>query len=380
MSSYCFSSSLYPPAACEDVVSDSFSDTASIISTSPSTVDHSTTSSARPLTRGIYVPTVCFFDPVTEDLDLTTLAQHVTQLATSGVAGIAVQGSNGEAVHLTAAERRTVTRTARTALASAGFPAMPIIAGCGAQSTRETIELCRDAANAGADYALILPPAYYRSLHAQNTLRDYFVAVADASPIPLIIYNYPAGAGGVDLDSDTIVELAHHSNIVGVKLTCGNTGKMARIVAATRSLRKSNNQAKPELAPEESLTPETLANSAETPAFLVLAGSADFTVQSLSVGAHGILGGLANISPKACIQIQKLHEASDYAGARAVQEVVARGDWTAIKTGVVGVKAGMQSWLGYGGFARSPLPRPQEKQMAEIKAGFEELVTLERTL
>ncbi|KAL5598593.1 hypothetical protein BROUX41_003481 [Berkeleyomyces rouxiae] len=355
-----------------------FSDTASSISTSPSTVDQ-TASSPRPLTKGIYVPTVCFFDPVTEDLDLATLAQHVTYLAKAGVAGIAVQGSNGEAVHLTASERRQVTRAVRSALAGAGFPTMPVIAGCGTQSTRETIKLCRDAASAGADYALVLPPAYYRGLHAASTLRDYFVAVADASPLPLIIYNYPAGAGGVDLDSDAIIDLAQHPNIVGVKLTCGNTGKMARIVAATQTLKKTD-RAKDDA---ESLAPLLAAaspSSSATPDFLVLAGSADFTVQSLAVGAHGILGGLANISPKACIRTQQLYDAGDYAGACAMQAVVARGDWTAIKTGVVGVKTGLQAWSGYGGFARSPLPRPLDAQVAEIKSGFEELVMLERSL
>ncbi|KAK7975980.1 hypothetical protein PG989_014443 [Apiospora arundinis] len=316
----------------------------------------------RPLLPGVYVPTVCFFDPATENVDTVAIARHAVRLAHAGVTGLATQGSNGEAVHLTHRERRLVTSTTRKALTEAGFAHMPIVVGCGAQSTRETIELCTEAWEAGGDYALVLPPSYYAPLFAPSseTIIEYFTTVADASPIPLIIYNFPGGANGLDLSSDIIVKLAQHPKIVGAKFTCGNTGKLSRVAAATRKMAKSFDPERPE--------------------FVVLAGSADFTIQSLVAGGHGILAGLANIAPKACLKTIDLYRSGDYEEAQRMQDVVAQGDWTAIQGGVVGVKAGLESWMGYGGFARSPLPKPTAEQTEKWKQGFRDLVLLEKSI
>lgn len=315
----------------------------------------------RPLVPGVYVPTVCFFDPVTEDLDTATIATHAVRLAKAGVTGLTTQGSNGEAVHLTHSERKTVTSTTRSALTDAGFPNMPILVGCGAQSTRESIQLCREAYSSGGDYALVLPPSYYSPLFAPAaaSVIEFFTTVADQSPIPIVIYNYPGAVSGMDLSSDLIIQLSAHPNIVGVKLTCGNTGKLNRIVAATKSAK---------------------AQSLDTPSFLVLGGSADFTLQSLIGGGHGILAGLANIAPKACIETIRLYREGQIIEAQKMQEIVARGDWTAIQGGVVGTKSGLQSFFGYGGYARKPLPSPTDDQAAKWKEGFRELVLLEKSL
>ncbi|PVH87286.1 mitochondrial putative 4-hydroxy-2-oxoglutarate aldolase [Cadophora sp. DSE1049] len=327
-------------------------------STSLDTDDHM----SRPLVPGVYVPTVCFFDPVTEDLDTATIGTHAVRLAKAGVTGLTTQGSNGEAVHLTHSERQTVTQTTRSALNAAGFSHLPVLVGCGAQSVRETIQYCREAYAAGGDYALILPPSYYAPLFspASASVIEFFNAVADQSPIPLLIYNYPGAVSGMDLSSDVIIQLSAHPNIVGVKLTCGNTGKLNRIVAATKGAK-----------------PHPLSSS---PPFLVLGGSADFTLQSLIGGGHGILAGLANIAPKACIEIVRLYREGKLAEAQKMQEVVARGDWTAIQGGIVSTKAGMESWLGYGGYARSPLPHPTSNESSKWKEGFRELVALEKSL
>ncbi|KAH7376327.1 dihydrodipicolinate synthase [Plectosphaerella cucumerina] len=316
----------------------------------------------RPLVPGIYVPTMCFFDPDTEEVDTETIARHAVRLAKAGVTSLATQGSNGEAVHLTHDERQLVTATTREALDAAGFSRMPIVVGCGSQSTRETIQYCKEAWAAGGDYALVLPPSYYATLFAPSsaTILSFFTQVADASPIPIIIYNYPGGAGGLDLSSDTIVTLSRHPNIVGVKLTCGNTGKLNRVAAETRAL--------------------SIKYDPERPEFLVLAGSADFCIQSLVAGGHGILAGLANIAPKACIKTMELYKQGRIAEAQKVQEVVSQGDWTAIQGGVIGVKAGLEAWSGYGGFARSPLPRPTAEQQRKWGEGFRELVRLEKSL
>lgn len=346
-------------ASSNGVYSDSQPESANSSSTSLTSSDDHV---IRPLVPGVYVPTVCFFSSPTEDLDLPTIASHAVRLARAGVTGLATQGSNGEAVHLTHAERQLVTSTTRRALRDAGYSQMPIIVGCGAQSTRETIQLCREAFVSGGDYALVLPPSYYQGLFApkSQSIIDFFTAVADASPIPLIIYNYPGAVSGLDLSSDLIIQLAQHPNIVGVKLTCGNTGKLNRIAAATKS--------KMPLSP------------GSAPSFLVLGGSADFTLQSLIAGGHGILAGLANLSPKTCLKTIELYHAGEFAEAQKLQEVVARGDWAAIQGGLVGTKAGMEGCLGYGGFARSPLPRCSTEETVKWAGMFRELMTMEKSL
>lgn len=330
-------------------------------STSLSSIDDITAAhQSKPLRPGIYVPTVTFFHETTEDLDLDAIGAHAVRLAQAGVAGIATQGSNGEAVHLSHTERKTVTATTRAALDRAGFRSLPIIVGCGAESVRETIQLCHEASAAGGDYALVLPPSYYKSLHASDTVVDFFTTVANASPIPILLYNYPAVVAGLDLDSDTIAALAKHPNIVGCKLTCGNTGKLARIAAATSALSPDN-------------------PNSET-GFMCMGGSADFTLQTLVVGGSGVICGVGNICPKACVQLFDLYTQGHLAKAKAVQAVVARGDGAAIKGGIVGTKSALQTYCGYGGVARRPLPRPGKRETEMYRNMFREIVEYENAL
>lgn len=306
------------------------------------------------------MPTLVFFKEPSEDLDLPTICAHAVRLAKAGVAGITTQGSNGEAVHLSHQERKIVTESTRLALDQGGFPTLPIIAGCGAQSVRETVELCQEAYAAGADYALVLPPSYYKPLHSSDTNVDFFTTVADRSPIPIMIYNFPGAAGGVDLDSEIISFLAKHPNIVGCKLTCGNTGKLARVAAATSALSSDN--------------PDSPSG------FMCLGGSADFTLQALVVGGSGVICGVGNISPKACVQVFNLYVCGQLAKAKEAQAIVARGDAAAIKGGIVGTKSALQSFYGYGGVARQPLPRPGKADTERYRESFRELVEYEESL
>ncbi|KAL8803415.1 MAG: hypothetical protein Q9182_003213 [Xanthomendoza sp. 2 TL-2023] len=325
-------------------------------STAASSIDDSHT--LRPLRVGVYVPTVTFFHVDTEDLDLETITKHAVRLAKAGVAGLTTQGSNGEAVHLLHQERKLVTKTTRNALDGAGFHGLPIIVGCGSQSTRETIELCREAMTSGGDYALVLPPSYYKAMYKPESVVEFFEEVADASPIPILIYNYPGAVSGLDMDSDVICKLAKHSNIAGCKLTCGNTGKLGRIASSV-----------------DAATP-----SEDGSGFMCMGGSADFTLQTLVVGGSGIIGGLGNIAPRACVKIIDLYKAGKLDEAKKLQAVVARGDWAAISGGIVGTKSALETHYGYGGFARKPLPRPSKQEANKFAVGFKELVELEKSL
>ncbi|KAJ8059165.1 hypothetical protein OCU04_012139 [Sclerotinia nivalis] len=304
----------------------------------------------RPLVQGIYVPTVAFFHPDSEEVDITTVAKHASRLATSGIAGLLTHGSNGEAVHLTHSERSLITSITRKALDEAGASSMPIIVGCGTQSVKETIELCKEAKESGGDYAIVLPPSYYASLLNPQRILDFFTQIADASPIPVIIYNYPAAQGGFDLTSDVILTLSTHPNIVGVKLTCGNTGKLARIAASAK------------------------------PSFLTTGGSADFILQTMVVGGHGVIAGLANLAPKACVKVMRLFEEGKLKEARELQAIVARGDWVAIKGGFVSVKVALERYYGYGGLPRKPCALPEKKALVAMNDEFAELLELEQTL
>ncbi|KAF7716507.1 Uncharacterized protein PECH_005210 [Penicillium ucsense] len=301
------------------------------------------------LTKGVYVPTVAFFQP-DEEVDVATTEKHAAYLARSGVSGLVTQGSNGEAVHLDRQERKAITSATRRGVAAAGHPNLPIIAGCGAASTRETIQHCRDAAEAGADAVLVLPPSYYQALVNREALHAHFVAVADASPLPVLLYNFPGASAGVDLSSDDILTLSAHPNIVGCKLTCGNTGKLARVAAGAK------------------------------PGFLTFGGSADFTLQTLIAGGHGVIAGTANLIPRACLYLMDLYEQRQLEEAQRIQAIVARADWVAVEGGFIAVKSGLQTYHGYGGLPRRPCVMPDSKVAATIHERFSEGLDLERSL
>jgi len=312
---------------------------------------------SRVLKPGIYVPTVAFFDS-NEEVDTATVAKHAVRLAKAGLAGITTQGSNGEAVHLSHEERKLITSTTRKALDEAGFESMPIIVGCAAQATREAIEYCKEAHASGGDYALVLPPSYFKAAYTQESIISYFEDIASASPIPILIYNYPGAVAGIDLDSDAIIKLAKHPNLVGCKLTCGNTGKLNRIAHAV-----------------DAATPSHSGSG-----WMCMGGSADFTLQTMIAGGSGIITGLGNVTPKACVKVFELYAQGKVDEAQKMQAVVARGDWGVIAGGITGTKAALESFYGYGGFPRRPLPKPSKEDRQRYDSMLKEVVELENSL
>lgn len=299
---------------------------------------------------GIYVPTVAFFKP-DEELDLETTKTHAARLGSTGIKGIVTHGSNGEAAHLTHDERIAITKATRAALDESGNSHVRIIVGCGAHSTRETILYCKEAAAAGGEAALVLPPSYFASLLTPKLLLDHYRNVADASPIPIFIYNFPAVQSGLDLTSDHIIELAQHPKIIGVKLTCGNTGKLARIAAATVGT-----------------------------GFLTMGGASDFLLQTLVAGGQGVIAGTGNLAPKANVRAMELYQKGDVKQAQKIQTVLAHGDWVSIKGGFVAVKVGLQKYHGYGGLPRLPCALPELEAKVQMEDSLAEMMELEETL
>ncbi|KAK7539098.1 hypothetical protein IWX49DRAFT_88312 [Phyllosticta citricarpa] len=314
--------------------------------------------SRTPLRPGIYSPTMTFFDPSTEDLDIATIKKHAVRLAQAGLVGLVTMGSNGEAVHLTRAEKTAVTRATREALDEAGFNDVPVIVGASEQSIRGTIELCKEAADAGGEYVLLVPPSYYRYAMDEAALYEYYISVADASPLPVVIYNYPGAVAGIDMDSDFLIKLAQHANIVGTKFTCGNTGKLTRVALETDAVTAKSNGS----------------------GYMAFGGMADFTAQTAASGGSGIIAGGANVLPKTCVRVWNLWAEGQYDKAIELQKVLSKGDWVLTKSAIPGTKSAIQSYYGYGGFPRKPLKRLSADQVEAVKEGVKEVMAIESSL
>ncbi|KAK8012723.1 L-threo-3-deoxy-hexulosonate aldolase [Apiospora marii] len=321
-------------------------------------VSNGNAAARRTLPCGIYAPTMTFFDPETEELDIPTIKKHAERLAKDGLAGLVTMGSNGEAAHCTREEKLAVTRATREALDAAGFSSTPIILGATEGSVKGTIELSKEGEKAGADYVLLLPPSYFRGLMDEEAIEGYFLAVADASPLPLVLYNYPGAVAGIDMDSDLLIKLAKHPNIVGTKFTCGNTGKLTRVALATNAK-----------------TP-----ASEGSGYMAFGGMCDFTVQTLVSGGSGIIAGGANVMPKLCVKVWNLYAEGKADEAVALQKILSRGDWFLTKAAIAGTKQAIQSYFGYGGYPRRPLKRLDQARISAIADGIREAMDIEKSL
>ncbi|MBK9089859.1 MAG: dihydrodipicolinate synthase family protein [Holophagales bacterium] len=165
--------------------------------------------------------------PFREDggLELGLLSALVEGLNGTGLAGYLALGSNGEAVHVDEEEAERVVRTVREAAA----PGMTLLAGTGRLSTRATIEATKRAAGAGADAALVVTPFFFKGSMSADALVSHFEAVAEASPVPVLVYNVPANTG-VNAPPATVARIATHPNVAGVKDSSGDIGQLAELV------------------------------------------------------------------------------------------------------------------------------------------------------
>lgn len=306
----------------------------------------------RSLPGGIYAASMTFFDSATDDIDRQTQRQHTIRLAKAGITGFVVMGSNGEAPHLSIDERSSVIRETRSALDSIGKEETPIIAGCSENSVRGTVHLCREAGLAGSDYALVLPPSCFRGSMSPDIIKDFFTNVADQSPIPIILYSFPAVSAGIEMGSDLLSRISQHPNVVGTKFTCGDTGKLNRVSTAMKSHQP----------------------------YAIFGGLADFILPALVAGATGVIAGGANVTPRACVKVFDLWHEGQMEEAREMQAVLAQGDWEHTARGISGTKAALSMLFGYGGNPRRPLKSLSDVAMAEMRDGMGELVALEEQL
>jgi dihydrodipicolinate synthase/N-acetylneuraminate lyase len=273
--------------------------------------------------HGVFPPLVT---PFREDgaIDLTAFEANLDSYAAEDLAGYLVLGSNGEAASLAEDEKLALVRTARGR--SAG---RTLLVGTGLESTRATIELTRRVADLGADAALVLTPHYYKPQMTVDALRRHFEAVAEASPIPVLLYSVPQFTG-LPFQVPLAAALATHPRVRGMKESSGDVGLLGRIVTAV------------------------------APGFQVLCGSAPVFYPALCQGAVGGVLAAACCAPRAVIAVLRAFRRGDHQGALAAQRALTplAAAVTSIH-GVAGLKMAMDVSGRRGGFPRAPLlPAP----------------------
>ena len=269
---------------------------------------------------GVFPPIPTPFD-VQGNVATQALVENLERWNQYDLAGYVVLGSNGEAVYLTEREKLRVWEAARRVIPSDKV----MIAGTGCESTHQTIALTRQAAQAGADAALVVTPHYFDGKMTPDSLVHHYQAVADASPIPVMLYNVTKFTH-VDMDAAAIARAARHPNVIGVKDSNGNIAKLADIVRLT------------------SLD------------FQVLAGSASFFFAGLTLGAVGGILALANIAPQQSLDIYRLFGAGQWDEAAELQRrMIPVNAAVTARFGIAGLKAAMDMLGYYGGPVRSPL-------------------------
>ena len=247
--------------------------------------------------------------------------------------GYVVLGSNGEGVYLDEAEKVQVWETARRVIPADKL----LVAGTGAESTRQTIATTLRAADAGADAALVVTPHYYGPKMTPESLVQHYTKVADVSPIPILIYNVPKFTG-VNMDTAAVARAAEHPNIAGIKDTSGNITQLADTVRVVG------------------------------PDFQVLAGSASFLLAGLAVGAVGGILALANIAPQMGLELARLFEAGARDEAAELQRrMIPLNNAVTARFGIAGLKAALDMLGYYGGPVRSPLLGLTEREHRTLR-------------
>ncbi|MEE4177783.1 MAG: dihydrodipicolinate synthase family protein [Bacteroides sp.] len=289
--------------------------------------------------HGIFPPLTTPFDK-SENLRPDKLRQNIQKLSRYDLSGFLVLGSNGELVMLEHKEKLEVIYAAREVIA----PDKLMLAGTGCESTRDTIQLTREAGKAGADAVLVLNPSYYKGQMDLEALVSHYAAVAEASTIPVIIYNMPSNSG-LDMTAETILAIAAHPNIIGLKDSGGNLEKMEQIIHGAK------------------------------PGFQVLAGSAGFLLPALKLGAVGGIAALANIAPAQCIEIYQLFGEGKMEEAQAFQEkIIALNLAVTRQWGVPALKEAMDHLGLYGGASRKPLLPLKKERREQLLQLMEEVL------
>ena len=293
---------------------------------------------------GTFLPVTTPFDPVTGDVDYVAFGNNLRMWFGSPIRGILIGGSTGESVFLDERERSKLIEEARSVIPDEAL----VIAGTGSEATRHTIQLTQQAAAVGADAALVSPPAYFKGAMTKEALTSHYRAVADASPVPVLIYQVPLRLSTIEFSTGLVATLSDHPNIIGIKDSRG----------------------------EIDLLVELVQQSAD--GFQVLTGNGSVLYPALGIGAVGgiVAVGLMAADQAANISVAfregRLEDAERLQGQIAfVNQSIVGG------MGVPGIKAALDL-LGFsGGVPRPPLAPVSELGIEEVKGILETADLLE---
>lgn len=270
--------------------------------------------------EGIFGPVVTPFDAAGE-VDGDAFVRNIRAHLSAGLHGIVVAGSTGEAALLDESERATLVELARAAVPTD----RAFIVGTGAESTRATIARNRMAADRGADAVLVVAPHYYGDAMTGEALRAHYLRIADASPVPVMLYTIPKYMHFAT-PPEVVAELAKHENVIGMKDSSGDAALFTRYLAA------------------------------QTDAFHVLTGSGTLVGEALRMGARGAVLAVALFAPALALELWRARREGDDAAAAAAQgrlgPLAAR---IVGGMGVAGVKAALDVAGLSGGSVRAPL-------------------------
>jgi 4-hydroxy-tetrahydrodipicolinate synthase len=280
--------------------------------------------------------------PFTDDggVALDKLRENIGLYNRVPLAGYLSVGSTGESALLSFEEVERIWGATREAAA----PGKIVIAGTGVDATAETIRRTRRAAELGFDAALVKTPHYFRPQMTAAALEEHYRRVADASPIPVLLYSVPQYTGVV-VTPEMVARLAEHPNIAGIKESSGNVQLAAEIVNAT---------------PAE---------------FCTLVGSASTLLGSLSMGAAGGILALACFLPQQAVEIYEAFKAKDFAGAARLQRAILSASRKIVaEFGIAGVKYAMDCAGYFGGAPRPPLLALDQAQKRIVESILAETV------
>jgi len=279
--------------------------------------------------------------PFAEDgsVSIDGLKHNIRQYNQTDLAGYVVNGSTGESVLLSKSETERILATVKEAAGKG----KKLIAGTGAESTAETIERTKRAADLGYDVALVKTPYYYKPMYKPLVFIQHYRRVADESPIPVLLYSVPQFTG-IALEPAEIVVLAEHANIIGIKDSSGNVQRVT----------------------------ETIVQA--PPSFQVLVGAAATIYPSLSVGARGAILALACALPEKCVALYELFRQGHHEKARELHSLIVRASKVIVsECGIAGVKYVMDQRGYHGGVPRLPLLPLQDEQKKRLSEFLVEL-------
>ena len=265
-------------------------------------------------------------------VSLADLKHNLRLYNATDLAGYVALGSTGESVLLARAEMNAILAAVKEAAAKE----KKLLAGTGAESTAETIERTKRAAEFGYHAALVKTPSYYKPTYKPEVLVAHYRRVADESPIPVMLYSIPQFTG-IALAAADVAALAEHPNIIGIKDSSGNVQGVGEIIGAT------------------------------PPEFQVLVGSAATMYPSLTIGARGAILALACALPEKCVALFELFRQGHHEKARELQSILARASKLIVsEMGIAGVKHAMDQRGYRGGLPRLPLLPLQHEQKKRV--------------